>query len=260
MEMALQQYELQTLERTHLRLQLQHAQEIAAVGQFTSGIVHDLNNILCGISGLSADILPIDRQRALQTIDEAARRAAELTRELLNLARRDGDLPFEVLDLHEVVSSSEGLLRASLEKRVSLTTELAPDLSKVWGHSGNLKRVIANLVINARDATKAGGRIVISASNREVTPEEAAGREGWRSGRYVRLSVSDNGTGIDPATRKRLFEPFFTTKGVGRGTGLGLALVSRFAEQHKGWIDLESEVGVGTTFGLFLPQAGTPAA
>lgn len=252
---AVQQADLQVAERNLLRSQLEHAQKMAVVGEFTAGIVHDVNNILSGISGLSRSDSTIDHQCARTMINESAHRAAALTRELMSFSRRDEDQPMGPLDLPEVVHACTGLLISMLECRVVLRTAVPVALPRVWGHSGRLKQVITNLVINARDATPDDGEIALTARERTVDAVEAADRPGWRAGRFVCLAVADTGCGMDEPTRRRLFEPFFTTKAAGQGTGLGLSLVQRLIAQHQGWIDVESTPGAGSTFRVFLPVA-----
>jgi signal transduction histidine kinase len=259
LEQALRQYELQTIERTSLRHQLAHSQKIAAVGELAAGVVHDVNNILAVISALSSEAGLAGHQGALGTIYEAANRASELTRELMGFCRRDEAMPEDVVDVGATLASCARLVRPMITCLLTLRTEVDDGLPGVSGHAGKLKQIIMNLAINARDATPEGGEIVITARKYSFRPDEIGGHRDRRAGEFVRLAVSDTGRGMDAAHCERIFEPYFTTKAAGAGTGLGLALVQRLVQEHRGWIEVTSVPGKGSTFAVYLPCASGAA-
>lgn len=248
--------------RRELESQLRHVQKMESVGRLAGGIAHDFNNLLTAITGhgdLLAQSLESDNplQADIAAINAAAGRAATLTRQLLAYGRQSLLRP-EPVDLNAVVSDIEPMLRRLIGEDIELRTELAPDLGWVQADVGQLDQVILNLVVNARDALSSGGSIVLSTANVDVGPGDAAEASGAREGRYVAISVSDTGFGIDDATLGRIFEPYFTTKDRGRGTGLGLATVLGIVEQSGGHIDVKSSVGEGTTFRVYLPRQADP--
>jgi len=157
------------------------------------------------------------------------------------------------------VVQMKGMLRRLIREDVELVTELAPDLGEALADSGQVEQVITNLVVNARDAMPAGGRVTLATAEVEITPDDGPGHPGLRPGRYVRLDVRDTGHGIDPDLVERIFEPFFTTKDVGEGTGLGLSVVYGIVQQSGGHVGVSSEPGNGTTFSIFLPCADSGA-
>ena len=230
--------------RQALEHQLRQSQKMEAVGQLAGGVAHDFNNLLTVINGytdlLLASSLAGDPSREmLLEIREAGRRSADLTRQLLAFSRRQVLSP-KRLDLNDVVRRSKGLLEHLMGKDAHLSLDLAPLPCPVWADSGQLDQVVMNLCINARDATAPGGRVTIST---RISGDEAC------------LAVADTGCGMSPEVRSRVFEPFFTTKPVGRGTGLGLAVVHGVVKQSGGRVEVESRPGAGTTFSVFLPVA-----
>ena len=247
-----------------LEEQLRQSQKMDAIGQLAGGVAHDFNNILAAILGcadLALEELGDDHPVApdLQEIEKAAQRAAALTRQLLAFSRQQRR-EVEVIALNSVVANVEKMLARVVGEDIEMSAILAPRLGSVESDAGQLEQVLMNLVVNARDAMPRGGRLTIETMNDEVD-ETLARRLGVTSGGYVVLAVSDTGCGMDSATQARVFEPFFTTKEVGKGTGLGLSTVFGIVKQSNGAISIYSEVGVGSTFRVYLPRISrAPAA
>ena len=246
-------------DRMVLEEQFRQAQKMEAVGLLAGGVAHDFNNLLTVIQMQISMIrmkghLPSDALPGIEEIANAAERAANLTRQLLTFSRRQVK-EARLLDPGELVGGMTRLLRRVLGEDVALENHFAPDLPPVHADPGMIEQVLMNLAVNARDAMPRGGRLTIALETVTLQADQLATRPQARAGRFVRLSVRDSGTGIAREHHARIFEPFFTTKEVGRGTGLGLAIVYAVARQHDGWVEFESEVGVGTTFHLFLPAS-----
>ncbi len=244
-------------------LQLQHSQKLEAVGRLAGGIAHDFNNLLTVISAFTqmakVDLLPDDPRGAdLQEVENAARRAAELTRQLLAFSRTQV-LQSANVDMHDVVRSMENMLQRVIGEEVRLETRVAGDDAWVYADRGQLEQVLMNLVVNARDAMPHGGAIMIT--SRVVSLDDNVARSllapGALGGQYARLDVRDNGVGIEQALQPHVFEPFFTTKPVGKGTGLGLAMVYGIVKQSNGYIVLDSAPARGTTVSVYLPAVTT---
>ncbi len=238
--------------RKHLEEQLRQSQKLEAVGTLAAGVAHDFNNLLMGIRGClkfaSAKIeTSSPAQVFLTEAAAAADRGANLTRQLLDFSRRTPS-ERERFPLNVVVAGADRLLERILDSEIELETQLDAERDDLFGDPGQIEQVIVNLVVNARDALESGGRIRVSTSNvdsalpphRQVRP-------------CIRLSVSDDGIGMDEATQNRIFEPFFTTKPPDRGTGLGLSTVYGIVEEHGGEIRVTSTLGEGTRFDIDLP-------
>ncbi len=240
-----------------LEEQLRHAQKLEGIGRLAGGVAHDFNNLLGVIAG-RAELL---RRQApagssldagLAEILDTAQRAAEVTRQLLAFSRKQV-MRLEPIDLAAAIGQTERLLRRLIGEDVELVTRLPPDLGVVHADAGQFSQVLVNLAVNARDAMPRGGRLTLVGSTVTCDEQWCASRPGTRPGRYACLEVSDTGEGIPLDVQARIFEPFFTTKEPGRGTGLGLAMAYGVLAQHGGSIEVESELGVGSTFRLWLP-------
>jgi PAS domain S-box-containing protein len=248
-----------------LEAQLAHAQRMETIGRLAGGIAHDFNNLLAviiGSSELALGALEADHpQRAdIEEIHSAGERASRLTRQLLAFGRRR-PIQAEQLDLCELVDSMEPMIRRLLQSDVLLTCQVEPSTARIIADPSQLEQVVMNLAVNARDAMSSGGRLTIHVAEAELDESSLGAHPFARPGRYVRLTMSDTGIGMDEATRARAFEPFYTTKPPGEGTGLGLAMVYAIMKQCDGYVWLYSEPGHGTTFKLYFPLVeALPAA
>ena len=249
--------------RKQLEAQLRQSQKLEAIGQLAGGVAHDFNNILAAtmmhISLLQMQPdLTAEMRGALSELDAEAQRAASLTRQLLMFSRRSV-LDARTLDVNEVISNLLKMLRRVIGEHIDLRFDTHGGHATVVADAGMLEQVITNLVVNARDAMPRGGRVTIATTVETLGPVHVRVNPLRREGDFVCVSVSDTGEGMDGETMSRVFEPFFTTKEAGHGTGLGLATVHGIVAQHRGWIEVDSRVGIGTAFRVYLP-AGTPKA
>jgi two-component system cell cycle sensor histidine kinase/response regulator CckA len=249
-------------ERLHLEERLRQAQKMEAVGQLAGGVAHDFNNILTAML-MSVSLLQRRRdldakvRESLRELEHECDRATDLTRQLLVFGRRSV-AQFQRVDLNDLLGEFQKLLDRLLGEHIILEFAGGLGLPCVEADPGMLQQVVVNLAVNARDAMPAGGRLRLRTTAAEFAGQ-AQTHPGVQPGRFVCLSVSDTGFGMDEATLERIFEPFFTTKEVGKGTGLGLATVHGIVEQHHGWVEVESVVGRGSTFRVFLPAAAAGA-
>ena len=244
------------MERRRLTTELHDVKRMELVGQLAGGIAHDFNNLLTVVSGncelirSNAQFPPGDLS-LLKDIEGAAKQAANLTRQMLAFSRRQVMQPRK-LDGNELVGNFQRLLGRAVGENIRLSIQLSADLPAVLADVGMVEQVLMNLALNARDALPGGGDIRLQTAVVNVTEADARRVRGARAGRIVRFSVADNGTGIPAEVLPRIFEPFFTTKDIGKGSGLGLASALGIAQQHGGWIEVDSMVGHGSTFHLYL--------
>lgn len=247
-------------ERQRLEAQLRHAQKLESVGRLAAGVAHDFNNLLTVIQG-HAGLLRGDpattpaMKDSVQGIAQAAERGVKLTSQLLAFSRRNV-LELRPIDLNEVLTGLSSLLPRTLGEDITYQFQYASDLPLINADRGLIEQVFMSIAVNARDAMPRGGQLMVSTALVEVDagylerhPLDA------RLGQFVCLTVTDTGCGMDQMTQSRIFEPFFTTKEFGKGTGLGLATVYGIVRQHQGWVEVRSQLGQGTTFKIYLPQA-----
>jgi PAS domain S-box-containing protein len=250
---------LDVTERHILEEQYQHAQKMEAVGQLAGGVAHDFNNLLTVILGycelLLADFDPDDRRQAdIAEIQKAGDSAAGLTRQLLAFSRKQIIEP-TLLDLNVVVAEMREMLGRLIREDVKVRLGLRHDLAFVKADRGQVEQIVMNLAVNARDAMPNGGTLTIQTANVDLDKQNASTHRPVTPGRYVALTLTDTGTGITPEVQAHLFEPFFTTKEPGKGTGLGLAIVEGIVTRNGGSVGVHSEVGKGTSFTVYFPQA-----
>ena len=259
-------YGTDVTEMLNLEAQFRHAQKLESVGQLAAGVAHDFNNILTVIQGYADCLLaraPADTTtlKGLKEIAGASRRAAALTRQLLMFSRKQLIQP-KVLDLNAVLQNLANMLLRLLGEDIRLQANYAPSLPQIEADTGMLEQVVMNLAVNSRDAMPKGGKLTLATANVRIDEAYASQHPDARPGNFVRLTVTDNGCGMDALTLDRIFEPFFSTKEVGKGTGLGLATVYGIVKQHGGWVEVTSQLGAGTTFDIYFPVAAqqTPAS
>ena len=253
-------------ERKRVEDQLRQAERMQAAGRLAGGMAHEVNNMMTGVLGFSEFLLRSfseddPRRGEVQEIIRAGSRASDVTRQLLAFTRQQLLHP-ELLDLNTVVTGLEKMLRRTLGEDHALELKLTPEIGLIRADRGQLEQILVNLILNARDAMREHGRVTIATGGAALDEvyAQAHGGVGIPPGEYVRLSVTDTGAGMEPATQARIFEPFFTTKPVGQGTGLGLSTVYGIVKQSAGFVWCYSEPGQGTTFKIYLPHAGSRAA
>jgi two-component system cell cycle sensor histidine kinase/response regulator CckA len=245
-----------------LEEELRHSQKMEAVGQLAAGVAHDFNNLLTVIRGhaelrLATCNLDADLGDSLTQITRAAERAASLTRQLLAFSRRHL-MQLTAIDLNDVIDHLREMIESLIGEDIQLQCDLRSGLPPIHADRWSLEQVLVNIIVNARDAMPEGGRLSILTSLVEIDSRSTAFNGAENENRFVCLTIEDSGCGMDAATLNRMFEPFFTTKPVGKGTGMGLAMVYGIIKQHQGWIKVNSTVGKGTIFHIYLPISSRP--
>jgi signal transduction histidine kinase/CheY-like chemotaxis protein len=246
-------------EQKNLENQLQHAQKMEAVGTLAGGIAHDFNNLLQAIQGYTELLLMRKKEgesgfRELQEVIRASKRGAELTQQLLTFSRKV-ESKTKPLDLNQEVGELRQLLERTLPKMIELEFYLDPDLRMIKADSAQLKQVLMNLAVNAKDAMPEGGKLVIETQNITLDQEFCKRYAEVKPGDYVLLSMADTGHGMEKETLEHIFDPFYTTKEVGKGTGLGLAIVYGIVKNHEGYVMCYSRPESGTSFRIYLPAS-----
>lgn len=248
-------------ERLALEGQLRQAQKMESVGQLAAGVAHDINNILTiiqGHTGLLLNSTPpnTDPARSLTQIFTASERAASFIRQLMMFSRKQV-VQTKIIDLNSVLTNLDNMLASLLGEEIARETRYQDGLPAIEADTGMVEQIVMNLAVNARDAMPRGGKLSITTSAVEIDAAHLRQNPEAHAGKFVCLNITDNGYGMERWLLQRIFEPFFTTKEAGKGTGLGLATVYGIVRQHRGWIEVRSEVGTGTTFEVFLPAAVT---
>ncbi len=247
-------------EKDEIREQLFHAQKMEAIGRLAGGIAHDFGNLLQGIRGIAeAAMMDIDetssQQHDYKQILDLAKTASRVVHKIVHFSRKQ-PMKFYSMNINTIIEDSGNMVNRWIGKEVVLETDLAPDLWLTNVNYTALEQVILNMAINAKDAMPEGGRFIIKTENKDMDEIEYGNDANDRLCKCVCLLFSDTGAGMDSETLGHIFEPYYTTKDSGEGTGLGLSVVYGIVKRHKGWIKVESEVGQGTTFKIFLPSQG----
>jgi two-component system cell cycle sensor histidine kinase/response regulator CckA len=256
-------YLVDVTEQKKMQLQLAQRNKMEAIGQLAGGVAHDFNNLLTAILG-NAELALLDlpeespAREAIGEITKAGNRASSLTRQLLAFASKQIIAPVH-LNLSSVVRDSERMLTRLLGEDIEITTVVDPHLALIEADPGQMEQLLVNLTINARDAMPGGGRLVIETRNAFVEASPRRSVNEVAPGRWVVLTVTDTGNGMEREVLDHIFEPFFTTKEAGKGTGLGLATCHGIVKQNRGHIFVFSEPGLGSTFRIMLPVAKTGA-
>jgi len=246
-------------ERRHLEEQYQQAQRMEAIGRLAGGVAHDFNNLLTVILGycelLMRDLDPEDERRAdVAEIQSAGASASRLTRQLLSFSRKQITEPSR-LDLNQIAVELKAMLERLIGEDVNIELNLASELVGAMADRGQVEQIIMNLAVNARDAMPKGGTLTIETTNVQLDEHYAKTHPAVEPGEYAALVMSDTGSGMTPEVRARIFEPFFTTKEAGKGTGLGMATVYGIVTQSRASIDIDTEVGKGTSIRICFPKA-----
>lgn len=249
-------------EKRRLEQQVLQAQKMESLGTLAGGIAHDFNNILAGILGyasfLKSKLSPDhDFFKYVDTIERSAIRAADLTSKLLAFTRGD-KVNYKPLNINKLIRETLEIIRHTIDKSISVETKLDESLPTIVGDVGQIQQVVMNLCVNARDAMSGGGKLIIvseKALSADVDPQRPADA---KAGMYVKISVSDSGTGMDKEVLARIFDPFFTTKAKGQGSGLGLSVVYGIVKGHEGFVTVSSQPGQGSMFNAFFPVSGKP--
>lgn len=246
-------------EKKQLETHLLHTQRLESLGTLASGIAHDLNNILTPIMGI-AHLLPLKYHdfddvslQMLKMLETNAKRGGDLVRQIL-LFTRGSDKKFTIVLVSQLLEDIKQIAQQTFPKFIDINTDIAPDIGMVFGDNTELHQVLMNLVVNARDAMPNGGKLSISATKLFIDENYARMHIGATVNSYVKITVADTGVGIDSEIIDRIFDPFFTTKEVGKGTGLGLSILMGIVKSHDGFVEVASQVGIGTKFQVYLPS------
>ncbi len=245
-------------EQKNLEAQFLRTQRMESIGTLAGGIAHDLNNVLApimmGVEMMKMSAKDEFTNKMLSTMSSSAKRGSDMVKQVLTFARgHEGEKT--VLQLSHLVREMQKIVKDTFPKSIDFSTELGENLWPILGDATQIHQIILNLCVNARDAMPDGGKLVLAAKNVALTEEQAVKFAGAKAIQYVLLSSSDSGTGIPPEIIEKIFEPFFTTKEIGKGTGLGLSTVISIIKSHGGFLDLQTQVGKGTTFNVYLPAA-----
>lgn len=249
-------------DRKALESQLLQSQKLEAIGQLAGEVAHDFNNILTGIIGFTTlAMMKMGKDDpSMENLDQvivAANRAAELTKSMLVFSRKQAISP-QAINLNDIIKKIEKFLRRIIGEDIDLELSIKQEVLTVNADSGQIEQVLMNLVTNARDAMPKGGMITIESGMVEIDRQFVASHGYGEPGTYAVISFSDSGVGMDETVSKKLFEPFYTTKEAGKGTGLGLSIVYGIIKQHNGFINVYSQLGIGTTYKIYLPLIQTP--
>jgi PAS domain S-box-containing protein len=250
-------------EKKKLEAQFLRAQRLESVGALASGIAHDLNNVLApivlGAQMLRESVRDNTARSLLETMEKSAKRGADIVQQVLTFARGSAGQRVS-LQLRHLLREMVAIAEETFPKNIKIEAEMPDDVWPIEGDPTQLHQALMNLCVNARDAMPEGGTLTLAAANVTIDEATAAQTPGATPGRFVRLCVTDTGSGIPPEVAARLFEPFFTTKGVGKGTGLGLSTVLGILKGHRGFMRLDTQMGRGTTFELYFPAASVAVA
>ncbi|MEH2222517.1 PAS domain-containing hybrid sensor histidine kinase/response regulator [Nostoc sp.] len=246
-------------EKKQLETHLLHSQRLESLGTLASGIAHDLNNILTPIMGI-AHLLPLKYHdfddvslQMLKILESNAKRGGDLVRQILSFTR-GSEKKFTIVLVSQLLEDIKQIVQQAFPKFIDINTDIAPDIGMVFGDTTELHQVLMNLVVNARDAMPNGGKLSISATKLFIDENHARKHIGATVNSYVKITVTDTGVGIDSEIIDRIFDPFFTTKEVGKGTGLGLSILMGIVKSHGGFVEVASQVGIGTKFQVYLPS------
>ena len=248
---------LDITDQRRLESQLRQSQKMEAIGQLAAGVAHDFNNLLTVIIGhasiqLNKANLEKEVCKSLEQVKLAGERASGLTRQLLAFSRKQV-LRRTAVDVGHTVTTMRKMLVRLVGETVAFEVKCAETVPCILADESSVEQVLLNLVVNARDAMESGGKLLISVDKADLFNPDKFRHEDARAGRFVVLTVTDNGCGMNAETQRRIYEPFYTTKPIGKGTGLGLSTIYGIIKQHEGWIELESQVGAGTTFRVYFP-------
>jgi two-component system cell cycle sensor histidine kinase/response regulator CckA len=251
-------------EKRRLEQQVLQAQKMESLGTLAGGIAHDFNNILAAILGYASFLkskLSVSHEffKYVETIERGASRAADLTSKLLAFTRGD-KVNFKPLNINKLIGETQELILHTFDKAISVETRLDNSLPTVEGDAGQIQQVVMNLCVNARDAMSGGGRLLIETSTTAINGTDPQTPADVKPGSYVKLSVSDSGSGMNKSVLTRIFDPFFTTKAKGQGSGLGLSVVYGIVKGHEGFVTVNSQPGHGSVFNTFFPISGRPEA